>query len=116
MMKKLNYALMTLVLVLIIVLSIRWCESAERGWVPKIVLDKGLSLPISASQGSPREIARFQFDKAQTSDVLKWYKSRGFNIDADNSETHGFGPDGISFSIYNTNQAMVLVVREWKDF
>jgi hypothetical protein len=115
-MKAVKYTLMISALAFILISSLWLCERAERGWVPKILLDKGLSLPISASDGSPRVIARFQFDKAQTSDVLKWYKSRGFNIGADNSETYGFGPDGISFSIYNTNQAMVLVVREWKDF
>ncbi len=47
---------------------------------------------------------------------LSEYKKRRFNIDTNNSETYGFGPDGISFVIYSTNQATVLEIKEWKDF
>jgi hypothetical protein len=86
---------------------------------PKKLLDKGLSLPISAFEASNGVIAKIEFKNSQGNEIdeiVAWYKKRRFNIGKDNSETYGFGPDGISFVICSTNPARVLVIKEWKDF
>jgi hypothetical protein len=86
---------------------------------PKKLFDKGISLPISAFEASNDVIAKIEFKNSQVNqidEIVEWYKKRRFNIVTDNSETNGFGPNGISFVIRSTNQATVLVIKEWKDF
>jgi hypothetical protein len=85
---------------------------------PKRLLDKGLILPISASEASNDVIAKIEFKDSQTNEIdeiLKWYSWRGFNIVPGGLGIHGFGPHGISFVICSTNQAQLLMIKEWKD-
>ena len=114
-MKMFKYYLVIPALALIIVISLRWFQSPNYNYVPQMLHDTGLSLPISASEQSLGVIAKIEFNKAQVNDILDWYGKRGFKMVADSSQTNGYGPHGVSFSICSTNQAMMLVITQWKD-
>ena len=73
-------------------------------------------LPISSADASNNVVARFVINGVNVNDVLSWYQTHGFTMVADSSQTNGYGPDGVSFIIYGTNQTLNLMILQWKDF
>jgi hypothetical protein len=84
-------------------------------WLPESFAGKEIKLPISVTERSQGVIAKIELNKTEFKDVLEWYRKRGYSIVADSSGANGYGPQGISFELYTTNQAAVLVLSEWKD-
>lgn len=72
-------------------------------------------LPISPAEQSNDVIAKFEINTAQVNRVIEWYRDRAFSTGSDSEQIYGFGPDGVSFSLYTTNKARTLVVKQWKD-
>ena len=83
---------------------------------PGDILASSPTLPISPFERSNDVIAKFEINRDQVPGVLDWYRNRGFNTVADNTQTNGYGSHGISFVIATTDQILTLVVKQWKDY
>ena len=93
-----------------------WVLNESQVAYPSKMLDNCPKLAVSVADESNNVVAKFEINQAKVSNVLKWYKGHGFTIAVDNSQTNGYGLHGLSFVIYGTNQTLMLVVSQWKDF
>jgi hypothetical protein len=99
-----------------IVTALVWHNYAFAEYYPHKLLDGCPQLPISESEQARGVVAKFEIKGDQVSDLLEWYRSRGFSTAADSTQTNGYGPHGLSFVMSVTNRVLTLVVTQWKDF
>lgn len=84
-------------------------------YYPHQIIDSCPQVPISDSEKKADVIGKCELNDAQRGQVIAWYKKHSFSIATDSSEIMGFGPCGLSFRLFKTNQVQLLVISQWKD-
>lgn len=104
-----------IVVICIGLLGTLWIKKGAYKYYPHSLENDSASLAISSSEKSDGVFAKFGIKETQLDYILEWYRNHGFNIVQGSLKIHGYGPNGVSFTISATNQTYILVVTQWPD-
>jgi hypothetical protein len=79
----------------------------------------GKPLPVSDEEAKSKNALAKYTVPGKASEVLDWYRQRGFNVGGDSHDAGGYGPYGLSFWLYSDSRAdgtNILLVCRWNDF